>query len=122
MKTLIIILFISLTFNLCEAQANPFSCKIGNSDSKTEETDKINLAFMGYAIMEKQRFAVVQLKNRQHILKNGQTLGAIKIIRFSPNSLYYQVGSTVFREPISRDTKKQFRQNTSRQDELFFDK
>ncbi|NQU64717.1 MAG: hypothetical protein HQ517_10625 [SAR324 cluster bacterium] len=142
------LLIILLSPDSREIQANPFSCKIekdttkiegetkektevkakekGKTEKKAKEKTKekasIDLVFMGYAIMENQRFAVVQLNNKQHLLQNGESLGAIKIIRFSTNSLYYQVGSTVFNEPINRNVKRSLPDNGSSQEKLYFDK
>ncbi len=99
--TLIVILFMTLiSFDL---SANPFASKIKKVVIKKEDLTTIDLAFRGYAIMENQRFAVVQVDNRQHILKNGESLGRIKVIRFSANALYYQIGSRVYRAPIDSD-------------------
>ena len=106
MKNLIaitLILILSVTYIPFNLLANPFASKIEKVAIKKEDLSTVDLTFRGYAIMENQRFAVVQVDNRQHILKNGESLGRIKVIRFSVNVLYYQIGSQVYRAPISSD-------------------
>ena len=112
------LLVLSVTFNTWHLKANPFAYKKGKVVVKKrgkvvvkkrgkvvvkkKDQKKINLEFIGYAIMEDQRFAIVQLNNKQHILKKGESLGEIKIIRFSADSLTYQIGSIVRSVPINR--------------------
>ncbi|MFH2132460.1 MAG: hypothetical protein ABIK68_18940 [bacterium] len=84
-------------------KANPFSCKIKKDPVPKREQKTADLAFMGYAIMENRRFAIIQLNNRQHILKQGESIGAITIIQFSADTLFYRINGTVFKTPINRD-------------------
>ncbi|MBU2648743.1 hypothetical protein KKI24_28810 [bacterium] len=99
-------LLIMLFFISCGApllQANPFSCKIKKDPVPKREQKTVDLSFMGYAIMENRRFAIIQLNNRQHILKQGESMGPITIIEFSADTLSYRINGTVFKTPINRD-------------------
>jgi len=87
-----------LTFSL---QANPFACKIKNQ-KKARRPGKHQSAptFVGYAIMENQQFAIVQLNKNQYIVKQGESIGRVKIIRFTADSLVYEENDGIFSVPI----------------------
>jgi hypothetical protein len=106
MKNLVAIaalLILAVTLRPVNLSANPFANNLGKVINKKEDPKTIDLAFKGYAIMENQRFAIIQMNNQQHTLKIGEFLGKIKIIRFSVDALYYQIGSHVYRAPINGD-------------------
>jgi len=106
MKNLVAIaslLILAVTIRPVSLPANPFANNMGKVMTKKEDPKTMVLSFRGYAIMENQRFAVIQVNNQQHTLKIGESLGKIKIIRFSVDALYYQIGSHVYRAPINKD-------------------
>ncbi len=99
---LTIITTLAITFG--QAYANPFACKTGKQTiQKKTVTPAVDLAFMGYAIMENQRFAIIHLNKREHLLRKGEVVEGIKVIRFSSESLVYQQNSTIRIIPIKRD-------------------
>ncbi len=82
-------------------QANPFSCKLNKQKTSRPDKHQTTLSFIGYASMENQRFAIVQVKKNQYILKKGESVEDIKIIRFTSESLVYKENDTIFSIPIN---------------------
>lgn len=93
---------------LCAVQpaqpaANPFACSMKQQKAQKPGTDQTRLSYVGYARMENQQFAIIQLKNNQLILRKGESAGNVKIIRFTSESLVYSEDDVVFSIPIYSD-------------------
>jgi hypothetical protein len=106
MRIRIIILTIvtALAIIFGQVYANPFACKTGKQTARKKVVKPTeNIAFMGYAIMKKQRFAIIHIKKREHLLRKGEVVEGIKVIRFSSESLVYQQNNSIRIIPINRD-------------------
>lgn len=74
--------------------ANPFSAK---SFASKETKSKGSLIYKGNAIISGTKFAIVEYGNEDAILKKGDRLEHIKIIKFSEESLTYQVKGQLYK-------------------------
>lgn len=101
-RHLCLIVLITIFPGFTQLTANPFACRL--QKQKTHKPGKHNtaLVFVGYAKMENQQFAVIQLKNNQYILKSGESIGGIRVIRFTSESLVYRENNAIFNIPLHR--------------------
>ncbi len=106
MRIRIIVLTIvtALAIIFGQVYANPFACITGKQTVRKRVVKPTeDFAFMGYAIMENQRFAIIHIKKREHLLRKGEVVEGIKVIRFSSESLVYQQNNTIRIIPINRE-------------------
>jgi len=80
--------------------ANPFACRITQRKAQKPGKNQTSLSYVGYAQIENQQFAIIQLKNNQLILRKGESAGTVRIIRFTSDSLIYSENDTIFSIPI----------------------
>lgn len=84
-----------------QLQANPFACQLRLQKPNKPEKQPVTLSYVGFADFEQQRFAIIQIRNNQFILKQGESVNRIKIVRFSADSLVYQDRDNLISIPIS---------------------
>jgi len=103
-RIIVLTIVIALAIIFGQVYANPFACKTGKQTVRKKVVKPMtSLTFIGYAIMENQRFAIIHIKKKEHLLRKGEVVEGIKVIRFSSESLVYQQNNTIRIIPINRD-------------------
>ncbi len=76
--------------------ANPFSCKIPKTAKSKKEINLEDLSYKGYALLDNQHFALIQIGKQQYALKTGDKVKSIKILKITANHLDYQYNKAIY--------------------------
>lgn len=105
MKSLFIVtaIFILIVPSIHTISANPFACKINKEFPIQKKTTPRKIVYKGYALIDREKFAFVELNDKQYTLTKGQKLKNLIVLKISPESVRFSIDNKVFDISIKKD-------------------
>lgn len=104
MRILIFLLF-SLILLVSSAQTNPFSSKLDKRSDQKENFSSKRVVYKGYIFFDSEKYAIVQIGDKQHTLKKGQKIKTLEIIKISPKTLQFKLGGILLKTGLEKNNK-----------------